>query len=108
MTFFYDFFKNFQAWISKNSKFLKISILLLETVILLSGVANLASGCECSNPCTFRDITLFESKFFGELRYKNFQNMKLQSRIEALSGYSQELRILPPNMTAQNLVVFQK
>ena len=49
---------------------------------------------------------------FSQNLPENFdsQNLKLPSHhlcSEALSGYSQELRIRPPNMTAQNLSVFQ-
>ena len=41
----------------KNSK--KFSILLLEIVRVLSGLATLASEYDCSNPCFFGDMTFF-------------------------------------------------
>ena len=41
---------------SKNLRFdkiLKVSILYLENVRVLAGLANLARGYDCSNPCSF-------------------------------------------------------
>ena len=70
-----------------------------------------ASDCGCSNSCSFRDMTFFFgifSIFLRKFGYKKFHktwNYHLCS--EALSGYSQVLRILPPSMTAQILVVFE-
>ena len=43
---------------------LKISILLLDIVRILSGVANLAFDYGCSNLCSFRDVTFFLLRFF--------------------------------------------
>ena len=66
-------FKKFHA-------FVKISILLLESARVLTGVENLASEYDCSNLCRFRDMTFlgFFSEnldietFFQELKYKKF------------------------------------
>ena len=52
-----------------------MSIMLLDFVRVLSGVANLAFDYGCSNPCSFRDMTIFLGffpNFFRKLRYKNF------------------------------------
>ena len=43
----------------KNSTTLKISILFLDFVRVISGVANLAFDYGCSNLCSFRDMTFF-------------------------------------------------
>ena len=59
----------------KNSKTLKISILLLEFVRVLSGVANLAFEYGCSNLCSFQNKTFFLDFFqifFKKFRYKKF------------------------------------
>ena len=63
--------------ILNNSRTLKISILLLDIVRVLSGVANLASDYGCSTPCIFRDMTFFLafSKFFRNFRLKNFHKI---------------------------------
>ena len=50
---------------------------------------------------TFLGQFLFEKMLIEHLR--NFSHLKS----EAMSGYSQELRILPPNLTAQVFLVFE-
>ena len=55
---------------------LNISILLLDIVKVLSGVANLAFDFGCSNPCSFRDITFIFSNFFRKLKFKNLNDTK--------------------------------
>ena len=58
---------------------LNISILLLDIVKVLSGVANLAFDFGCSNPCSFRDITFFFQIFSENLDKKFHKNLKLPS-----------------------------
>ena len=64
----------------KKLKFLmfskKISILLLETVAVLSGVANLAFEYNCSYSCSFRDLRFvgFFQDFSKNLDIKNHKN----------------------------------
>ena len=66
--FFQKFFRSLDF--KKNSKTLKISILLLEFVSVLSGVAKLASDYGCSNSFSFRDMTFFWIFFIRKIRYK--------------------------------------
>ena len=87
-----------------------ISFLLWDIVRVLSGVANLASDYICLNLCSFRDLTFFRvfSKFFRKIGYRKFHKISYSHRCgEALSRYSQDMRFLPPNMTAQILVTFE-
>ena len=65
---------------------------------------------DCSNPCTFWDMTFFV------IFQKNFRKLILiffrkswnsQPCSWVVSGYSKVLQILPPNMTVQILVVFE-
>ena len=100
MTFFHDFFKKNSKTGFKNSKTLMISILLLDIVRVLSGISNVAFDYGCSNARSFRD-TAFFLEFFRKLRYKKLnKTLNYHHCSEALSGYLQELRISPPNMTA--------
>ena len=59
-TVFCDFFKKVFTKL-KRSFFqnLKFSSLYLEAIRLLSGVASLAVNCDCSNLCSYWDITFF-------------------------------------------------
>ena len=74
---------------------------------VLSGVANLASHYDCSNPCSFRDITFVVIFFSKNLNYFFFKIWISISCSWVLLGYSQNLRILSPNVMAQILVVFE-
>ena len=70
---------------------MKISILLLEFVRVLSGVANVASEYGCSNPCRFREMT-----FFGFLRNyeKKLRCRKIPKRfLGFLQTFSENLDI---------------
>ena len=64
---------------------------------------------DCSNPCSFRDITFF--KILSKIFLKNvekFQNFKeLNPTIEIYESFLTGLRILPLNSAAQILVVFE-
>ena len=83
---------------------MEILTLLLDIVRVLSGVANLASDYDCSNPCSFRDMTFFMilSEFEKNLNVKKFQNFKdLNPVIGICEGTLRRLRILPSNMTAK-------
>ena len=77
---------------------------------VLSGIANLASNYDCSNPCSFRDMTIFVvfQKIFRKLIIIFFRKIwNSQPCSWVLSEYSQWLRILPPSMTAQFSVVLE-
>ena len=63
----------------KNSKTLKISILLLELVRVLSGVANLAFEYGCSNLCSFQNMTFFLD--FFKIFSKNL-DIKIFTKLE--------------------------
>ena len=54
---------------------MKISVLLWESVRVLSRVPILASENACSNFCSFRDMTYLSifSKFFRKLNYQKFR-----------------------------------
>ena len=110
MTFFMIFSKNFQKLL-KNSKTLKISILLLDIVRVLSGVLNLAFDFGCSSPCSFLYMTFFLDffKIFQKnLNVKKFRNFEdINPVIGIFERTLRELRILPLNMAAQILVVFE-
>ena len=90
---------------------LKVSILLLDFVRVLSSVANFASKYDCSNPCSFRDMTFFYDflpNFQKNLDVEIFQNFEdLNPVIRICEGTIRELRILPLNMAAQFRVVFE-
>ena len=79
--------------------------------------SNLSGYCEgtlrCSKLQTLRsNLAAHDScyvffQLLKELRYKKFHKLSSSHLYsEALSGYSQELRVLPSNMTAQILVFF--
>ena len=69
-------------------------------VRVISKIANLASVYDCSILCSFRDMTFFEIYFFSKSEIPN-----------PVVGYCQstimDREILPSNMTAQILVVFE-
>ena len=71
---------------------------------------NLPPEYDCSDPCTFRDMTfsVIFSKHFRKLEF--FFSLKFETfvmgAVRVLSG-SLGLRILPSNLTAQVLVVFE-
>ena len=83
MTFFMIFSEIFKKNMLKSSKSLKISILLLESVRVLSRVANLASEYFCSNSCSFLDMTFFLVFFFQNFSEKlgidNFTKLEILS-----------------------------
>ena len=71
-------------------------------------IANLAFDCDCSNAFSCRDVIFVVFLKLFKFRYKKFHKICGSNLYnEALSRYSQELRVLPPNMTAQILVVFE-
>ena len=78
---------------------------------MLSGVGNLASNFHFSNPCSFREMTvflIFSKKFQKNLNVKIFQNFEdLNPLIGICEGTLRGLRILPLNMAAQIIVVFE-
>ena len=79
MTFFMIFSEIFKKNMLKSSKSLKISILLLESVRVLSRVANLASEYFCSNSCSFLDMTFFLHNFSEKLGIDNFTKLEILS-----------------------------
>ena len=90
---------------------MKVSILLLDIVRVPLRVANLASDYSCSNPCSFRDMTFFlwiSPNFSKKLKYKKFQKfVDLNPVIGICEGTIRGLQILPLNMAAQIVVVFE-
>ena len=82
-------------------------------------VANLASNSHFSNHCSFQDMTffmIFFQNFSENLDIKNFTKLEIRISVVNLCRGTLKscefclpvgLRILPPNRTAQNLVVFQ-
>ena len=65
-------------------------------------IKNIASECDYSTR-SFREVRFvmtFLYKLIKEFRYQKFS-------IEGLSGYSQELQGISPNMTAQIFVIFE-
>ena len=81
------------------------------SVRVLSGVAVFASKYDCSNRCSFRDMRffmIFSEIFKKKLDIEKFQNFEdLNPVIGICEGTLMGLLILPPNMSAQNLVVFE-
>ena len=79
--------------------------------MVLSGVANIASKYECSNSCSFRDITffvIFSKKFLQNLNEIFFFKIWIsQPCIWGLSDYPQGLQALALIMIAQIFVVFE-
>ena len=87
------FSKSFKNLDFKKSTTFKISMLLLDIVKILSGVANLAFDYGCSNPCSFRDMTffwIFFQIFTENLDLKNFR--KLEIIISVVRLYQVTLR----------------
>ena len=80
VVFFKKFFENLYDFFSQNLKF---PTLKLGPVRKISKIANLASKYDCSNPCSFRDVTFFVifSKIFSKLKlllvFKNLKFPKL-------------------------------
>ena len=76
----------------------------------LSGVANIASKYDCSNPFTFRDLTFFLN--FFQTFSENF-DAKISTKIETATMYSGPVKIfsgfanLASKVTAQLLLVFE-
>ena len=80
MTVLMIFSKIFQKHrFQKNSKTIKISTLLLDTVRILSRVANIASDYGCSNPRSFRDMTFFGLFSSEKLDLKKFTKFEIPS-----------------------------
>ena len=77
MTFFFMIFSKKNIDLKKLENFVMFSILLLETVRVLSSLATLASEFNCSNSRSFGDMTVFRifSKFFKELRYRKIHKI---------------------------------
>ena len=64
---------------------------------------------DCSNSCRFRDMTCFmiSFEFFRNFNlHNNLQNLNFATLELVAVRFSQRLRILPPVMTAQVLIVF--
>ena len=90
--------------------FVKFSILLLEIVRVLAGLATIASKYECSNPCCFGDMTFFRVFFLSfskNLDIEKLTKFEVLISIVRLSGYHQEFQFFPPNVTAQIRVLFE-
>ena len=88
------------------------STLLWGAVRVHSGVANLASKYDCSNPLFFRDMAFlcfyFYFFFFKKLRYKKTNRTWISQPYSGLlSEYSHGLQIWSPILTAQILLVFE-
>ena len=100
-----NFFFDFPIWF----KWLFYRVWIKQPNIDL-GVASLASNFECPNHLSERDKTIFEilPKYFRNFRKQiNYKSWSSQSCSGVLSEYYQGLRVLPPNMTAQIIVVFE-
>ena len=95
----------------KYSFFLKFFTLYLVDVRVLSGVANLASKYDCSNPFSFRDMTffvIFQNKISKKIKSIFLQNMKNRNPVVGrYQSIFRGLRTLPPIMTAQVAVDFE-
>ena len=95
MTVFMIFSEFFKKKIDvKTSKSLKISILLLESVRVLSWGCKSCSEYVCSKSCRSRDMTVFRilSEFFRELGYKFFF-IKLEITISPVRLFQGSLRV---------------
>ena len=77
MTIFCDFSKKFPENLNYFFSDSGIPTLYLVPARVLPRIANLASKYDCSNPCSFRDMTIFVifSKFFRQIKLIIFQNL---------------------------------
>ena len=79
------------------------------TVRVLSRIASLASKYDCSNSCSFRDMTFFVifSKIFRKFKLFFFKSEFFNHVVGYRQSTIKKLQILPPSMTVQILVVFE-